>query len=120
MLLLFKRVKSREKTQKRACRHQRKLYSSTTHKNSTKKMANPLKNKSCLLLFLHHLRLMTQTGHSNANLFLMMALEEMMLVFVACVGWSVVEQTTTVTVPPYPFADAYLPAMARTGLASEQ
>jgi len=25
-------------------------------------MANPLKNKSCLLLFLHHLRLMTQTG----------------------------------------------------------
>ena len=29
------------------------------------------------------------------------------------VSWSV-EQTTSVTVPPYPFADAYLPAMART------
>jgi len=41
-------------------------------------------------------------------------------VFDACVSWSVVEQTTTVTVPPYPFADAYLPAMARTGLASQQ
>jgi hypothetical protein len=66
-----------------------------------------------------------RAGHSNAqnpneSLFLMMALEEMMLVIVACVGWSVVEQTTTVTVPPYPFADAYLPAMARTGLASQQ